>query len=181
MKHLEMDKKIYIIAPHSFVDVITNSSSELFIGNTDKSIETIKEICVDLLSVYNKINDTSLEFEDVFEEPYIVDENNIDNILHTLQGYCDDIPNEWEIEKSLGLKRNYSYSKKDEFKEYNQNIIKQVKEEYDKQMAEQLPALKQKYLGNVVLFSANDNSIPCEMFDFLENIFNNYNSRIHLG
>ena len=33
-----------VIHPHSIVDLITNSSTELFVIDTDKSIETVKEI-----------------------------------------------------------------------------------------------------------------------------------------
>lgn len=33
-----------IISIHSFVDVITNSSTELFICDTDKSVETVRDI-----------------------------------------------------------------------------------------------------------------------------------------
>jgi hypothetical protein len=186
MKHLEMDKKqIFVITPHSFIDVITNSSSELFVGNTDKSLEAIKEICVDLLAMHNKINGTCLSFEDVFEEPWIVDESNINDILNTLEGYNNDIPSEWEIEQSLqestGLKRIYKYSESDEFKEHNEKIMALVKEEYNKQMNEKLPELKKLYMGRIVLASANSNSIPYEMFDYLENIFTNYDCRTHLG
>ena len=37
-------KKVIKISTHSFVDLITNSSSELFVCNGDKSVETVKEI-----------------------------------------------------------------------------------------------------------------------------------------
>ncbi|MFA6089869.1 MAG: hypothetical protein WC755_08480 [Candidatus Woesearchaeota archaeon] len=37
-------KQILIIPTHSFVDVITNSSTELFVTSTDKTVEAVKEI-----------------------------------------------------------------------------------------------------------------------------------------
>jgi hypothetical protein len=44
--------QIIKISPHSFVDLITNSSSELFVCDTDKSIQLVKEIMVSLLTKY---------------------------------------------------------------------------------------------------------------------------------
>jgi hypothetical protein len=37
-------KQILIINPHSMVDVITNSSTELFVCDTEKTIAVVKEI-----------------------------------------------------------------------------------------------------------------------------------------
>ena len=39
---------IFKINFHSFVDVITNSSTELFVIDTDKSLELIKEFLQDI-------------------------------------------------------------------------------------------------------------------------------------
>lgn len=64
-----MDK--IIINIHSFVDVITNSSTELFVLDTDKAIETVVEILEEAIALHNKTHDTSLEFKDVFNDPYI--------------------------------------------------------------------------------------------------------------
>ena len=47
MKHI-------IISPHSFVDLITNSSSELFICDTKKSIDSVKEIVIELVKITNQ-------------------------------------------------------------------------------------------------------------------------------
>lgn len=43
--------KKYIITIHSFVDLITNSSTELYIEATQRTIDTIKEIINNLLSL----------------------------------------------------------------------------------------------------------------------------------
>ena len=59
-------KQILIISIHSMVDVITNSSSEIFVCNTDKSIEAVKSILKELLEVYNKGTERDLEFNDCF-------------------------------------------------------------------------------------------------------------------
>ena len=43
-----------VIPVHSFVDLITNSSSELFICETKKSTETVKQILVELAKLHNE-------------------------------------------------------------------------------------------------------------------------------
>jgi hypothetical protein len=71
--------KTIIVSPHSFVDIITNSSSELFICDTDKSIDTVKEIIVELVNIENKKaklkghEGYSIDtiFTDMFKEPEI--------------------------------------------------------------------------------------------------------------
>ena len=62
-------KQIIIINPHSIVDVITNSSTELFVIDTDKSVEVIKEILQEVVNLHNKAEGTSYTFEDIFKEP----------------------------------------------------------------------------------------------------------------
>lgn len=56
---------------HSMVDVITNSSTELFVLDTNKSLETVKEILQEAINLHNSSNDTNYNFEDIFDEPYI--------------------------------------------------------------------------------------------------------------
>ena len=62
---------ILIINIHSFIDLITNSSTELFVLDTDKSLEVVKDILQEAINLHNKIDGSNLKFEDVFEEPYI--------------------------------------------------------------------------------------------------------------
>ena len=44
-----MSKQIYIIKIHSFVDVITNSSTEIYIQATERTIEQIKVLINSIL------------------------------------------------------------------------------------------------------------------------------------
>ena len=59
MKHLEMDKKLlFTINVHSFVDVITNSSSELFVESSNSKetlIALIKEVYPRYLDEYEEL------------------------------------------------------------------------------------------------------------------------------
>ena len=69
-----------IISIHSFVDLITNSSSELFVLDTKKSVGAVKELIEQLAEIYNrkieitdKSNDSPIALSqlwtDVFSEP----------------------------------------------------------------------------------------------------------------
>ena len=68
---------ILIISPQSVVDVITNSSSELFVCDTDKSLAFVKEILEGLVELYVKsehANDDeyrNTRFDQFFDEPVI--------------------------------------------------------------------------------------------------------------
>lgn len=60
MKQVMMVKQSIIIKPHSFIDVITNSSSELFVMNNKEQEEVeaiLKEIYPDYLSEYEPLQD----------------------------------------------------------------------------------------------------------------------------
>lgn len=56
-------KSAYIIPIHSFVDLITNSSTEIYIQATTKTVESVKEIINNLL----KVNGSSYTADDLFE------------------------------------------------------------------------------------------------------------------
>ena len=46
-------KHLFVIRPHSVVDLITNSSSELFIYSGDKSVEVIEDVVKQLIEQHN--------------------------------------------------------------------------------------------------------------------------------
>ena len=61
------------------VDLITNSSTELFVSDTKKSVAAVKDILQSAIDLHNKsINENSV-FSDIFEEPeYFEDGYKID-------------------------------------------------------------------------------------------------------
>lgn len=126
MKQQETDKKvIFVIHPHSIIDVITNSSTELFVIDTDKSVETIKEILQEAINLHNKTLGTLYTFNEVFEEP----------------------------------KFNKGKVVIDGWEDYYQS----------------------KHSDAVIIKSADDNSIPYWMFEFIEYVFGYSTERFHLG
>lgn len=110
---------------HSMVDVITNSSTELFVLDTDKTLETVKEILQEAINLHNKATGSNDQFSDIFQDPYYGSgENELDG--------CGDY-------------------------------------------------YESKISNGIILYGANDNSIPYWMFDFIESVFGYQTERFHLG
>jgi hypothetical protein len=61
--------KLFIVSVHSAVDVITNSSSELFICEGDAAARVIEDSLMELLRKYNEENNTHYTFTSVFTRP----------------------------------------------------------------------------------------------------------------
>ncbi len=60
-----------IINIHSMVDIITNSSTELFVLDTEKSIGVVKDILKEAINLHNMAHETKYKFEDIFDTLYI--------------------------------------------------------------------------------------------------------------
>lgn len=80
-------KTLMIIDVHSLVDVITNSSTELFILDTNKSVTLVTEILQDMYNVYLKAND--LEPSSIFTVAniYIADQNHEAQLVDDWGGF----------------------------------------------------------------------------------------------
>lgn len=85
-------KTTFIVNNHSFVDVITNSSSELFVCNTEKTIDLVKDILKELLYKHNP----KLNFDDCFGtielSKYNFDENAISKEVYRNYKSLSDSP-----------------------------------------------------------------------------------------
>lgn len=160
-----------LIHPHSIVDVITNSSTELFVGTTDKTKEFIEEIIGEYLSTYTKVHDTSYTIDNILTVT-VIDQTNVkewaSNIL------------EWE--KPYYFKA--AYSNKPEYNDYKTQGWAIDWEAYDlaaKEWKANIPEdLINEFIGNVVIQGTADNSITYQLFDLIENLFN-HSCRIHQG
>jgi len=67
-----MAKQLFLIPVRSMVDVITNSSSQIFVCDTTKSVEIINEMLLELIALYDKHTGESHDFSEMFGEPYLV-------------------------------------------------------------------------------------------------------------
>jgi hypothetical protein len=152
-----------IINIHSMIDVITNSSSELFICDIDKSVEAVKEILEELRCAYEQLENAGIDFDNykvidfysVFGRIERIED--INSLYDFITGWDNSMPKFWQMNKSY-----------EETKKLENMWFKEHKKE-----------LEEKYLGKIIIESAKDNSIPYELFDRIESIFNA--SRYHLG
>ena len=160
-------KKIGIVFhPHSFVDVITNSSSELFIGKAKKDVETIRELLNEMLDLHNKVNDTDYSFDDVFST--IDNVENVDSVLQTFVSFGIPYTVSEIFEK---YEKPPHYSSTEDWSE----LVKKEKEWIASISQED----RDKLSEYVIIESASDNSIPYDLFDSIESLVNG--ERIHLG
>ena len=151
-------KTVFTIALHSSVDVITNSSSEIFICSTNNSLEDVKEILQSLLDIHHKADPYyGNNFDDVFGEIYVLDESNVDSYI--------DLMVEWEC-----WPRDISYHDK----------------QYQKKLAEARRLYRKEHYGDptelygkIVINSNGDNSIPWGIQQSIEELF--HAKRTHLG
>jgi len=66
-----MAKQIFVVRPHSVVDLITNSSSELFVYSGPKSAAVVEDFIRELIDLNNRFSDHKVTFEDAFREIYV--------------------------------------------------------------------------------------------------------------
>lgn len=78
-------KQVLLIQTHSFVDVITNSSTELFVCNTDKSIETVKKILEKKWKDFIKLYPYKYKYQDDPEE-WTINEKSVWDVLYVQTG-----------------------------------------------------------------------------------------------
>ena len=127
-------KQVLHFKPHSTIDVITNSSSELFVCDCGRDINAVEDMLQDMLDLHNKMFDEDRTFNDCFGDIY-------------------KIKDEDEARSLIDKVSYFSYNNKS----FN----------------------AENYVGNIVIESDSDNSIPFELFDLIESGFNA--RRIHLG
>jgi len=82
-----MAKVLLVFKVHSFVDVITNSSTELFVCDTEKSLEVVEEILQKILAGYNLAMDKNLAFDEVFCKPSIATKGEIEELHRNYGDY----------------------------------------------------------------------------------------------
>jgi len=119
-------KKSIAVDIHSFVDIITNSSTELFVCDTKKSIEQVEEILREKLKHFGTLWDRDYVFEEVFQPPFIYTQEMLDKS----EKY------RWEYEV-------------------------------------------QDNVGKIIITGTDENSIPYEMWDVINSLFEATN--FHLG
>lgn len=188
----EKMKQILVINTSSFVDVITNSSSELFICDTAKSIDFIKGFLETCLDTFCMGNDIIIPYGEAYGEIYKIDESNVDRFIETCFNYGYTNWN-WGVEKLIGFsdfrikcEKEHGLEMKSPWSEnraHNEKVDKEIdslRKDYERAWkSRNTQKIKDKVMGQVVLYSAKDNSIPYSLFDLIEQTLNA--DRIHLG
>ena len=212
-------KNLAVIPIQSFSDIITNSSSELFVLNTNNTIQKVKEILSSItygyidpiifnLENYNKWKEDD-SFVSNLENAYFdtvrgwfTDLDDEDSLFeYRLRAFCNimeynslevcyfkesNIPFYTEFmkfAKTIGLKSINSFSI---YRENKEEKCKEFFNQFEKS-GNTLPSwwnpkeedTVQGLNGKVLLLSCDENSIPYESFDFINEILNGYN--LHLG
>ena len=168
-------KQLFVIKPHSIIDVITNSSTELFVGTTNKTKEFIEEIIKEYLVVYNKANNTHYNIENILTVT-VIDKSNA-------REWASEIL-DWE--KPYYLKS--SYQKRPDYDDYRTpkgnvdwEAYDLASKKWENNISNNISEdLINEFIGNVVIQGTEDNSIPYTLFDLIENLFTQ-SCRIHQG
>lgn len=168
----------------SIVDIITNSSSELFVCYTDQALSTIEQYLKDLCHEHN------VNYENVFGSIIVIDESNIDEII------AEYIVDGWQF--NFGLSKLPTRLDYDEYpvvykdgrtvpykdctwESIDNKKTAKIKQQIIQRWIEQniTIEMRKQLLGVVLIESAEDNSIPYDMFDEIQSTFNAI--RYHLG
>ena len=212
-------KNIAVIPIQSFRDIITNSSSELFVLNTNNTIQKIKEILSSITSGYLDPIIFDLEKYNKWKEDNSFVSNLESTYFDTIEGWFTDLDDEnslfdyrlqafrnimeynslevcyfkesnipfytefMKFAKTIGLKSINSFSI---YRENKEEKCKEFFNQFEK-LGNTLPSwwnpkeedTIQGLNGKVLLLSCDENSIPYESFDFINEILNGYN--LHLG
>jgi hypothetical protein len=166
-----MKKQILFIDVHSILDVITNSSTELFIIDSDKSVETVKEILQEILDKWNEM--AALGF---FGQYYLK------NSRYTLGDNKSEPKPIKTFEQVFGEIKYYTKEEfKKDFKELEEYRKQNRRRDKDDDYQPGWGYEKSENIGKLMIYSESDNSIPYEMFEWIENIFGKGTTRYHLG
>jgi hypothetical protein len=183
-------KQIIVIPEfHSLIDVITNSSTELFIADTDKSIDAIKELLAGLSQYADCDSDCGVG------KIYVITEDNIKEFIDSTHYYlvmCDDMIDSSDFCDDYFRKKGWDVSgyriprclsKDDNERETYAEHMREAFDAYDiykeNFLNDHMEEYKRKLLGKTIIEGSDDNSIPYEIFDILNKKLNAYH--IHLG
>jgi hypothetical protein len=162
--------KMFIISFHSVIDQITNSSTELFMSESNLSIEIVQEILQKLLDDYNKKDGYNRKYKDVFKKPVIYTRKKYNEKAKEAERYCkQDIL--YNIKQAFYAKNNSerTYYKNELYKSKNCFINNKFCIENYKYI------LEYEYsnnIGNIIIEGVTDNSIPYDLFEEIESLLN---------
>ena len=150
----KVNKQVLILNVHSFIDLITNSSTELFIiDNNEITINSVTEMLKLMLDHWNQ-----MAAKGVFGEYYKINDRfnfKKDKKSKVIKTFEDTFDNVFIFTKEM-----YEESKKHKYSAEYEN---------------------KENIGKIIITGVFDNSIPSEMFDWIESAFGFNTQRFHLG
>jgi hypothetical protein len=170
-----MKRQIILLQPHSFIDVITNSSTELFVGDTDKTTEFIREVIQSFLNTLNKLDECHYNIDEILTIGKI-DETNVEDYVNDLLDY-NSVPYQYGLE---------TFDKPDPWYNGTNHMSweekRKIEDDYvDCWKERNLDKFKEQLIGKVIIIGTGDNSIPYELFDIIEYRLLSHGTRVHLG
>lgn len=182
-----------LVDMHSFVDVITNSSSEIFVCDTDKSTGFTEDFLRKCLNTYNFGTGASLDFEECFGPIEVITEETVDAFideyvidwgLHRWSWKTTKLEDSYRFRDNLRKTEDLEYKRPwDENREYNEGVDQKLDEKWNEYVkgwkAENMEIIRPSLIGNLCIHSNGDNSIPYELFEMIERALNA--NRLHLG
>lgn len=179
-------KTIHILPLHSVVDIITNSSSELFICNSLQTVEEIEQFFASLgelvcgggncgigkVKIYHGVSGLKELMEDHYHGYF--DGDTLRKIISRFIDYEDDfdVP-------------DFNHSHYHTYDEHSYNddaydfMVQLGKTNINNWLDEHADYLNKVCQDVVTIESAGDNTIPYHLFDLIDNHFNGMH--IHLG
>lgn len=133
--------------------LITNSSSEVFLANTHKTVEDVECILRDLWELYISAKGAQKKFEDAFGDIHAITSADL---------------------KVIATYKDYARPRYDDYPSFAA-----YKAASEKWLSDWVADHTNEYQNRICIYSASDNSIPYEMLDLIEDMFNG--ERIHLG
>lgn len=206
-------KNVLIIKPHSFVDLITNSSSELFVCETKKSIDSVKEILEKIVrNHYDILGEPCPEiWGEVFQEKittteYTIAPQQVADYKDYYEAIREKLEHEEASKRRLLWEKFFGEAKfnwyapegtpvdtAQKYDEKRSAITRKIWDKQEKMLDSYITdklglAITTKSdlmwgihqtKGDLMVLSAEDNSIPYECFSMIERVLNA--QRYHLG
>jgi hypothetical protein len=150
---MAVSKQIVVVNLHSFIDAITNSSTELFVLGDNSTIESVKEMITFMLKQWN-----IMAAKGCFGSHHMLNER-----FKLSDDGKEQIPEILKYEDCIG------------------DIYIYTEEMYKNKGEYAWDYHKKDNIGKIIIEGATDNSIPSEMFEWIESAFGYKTRRCHLG
>lgn len=205
MKNMKQPKKqnteMIIIKPHSCLDIMTNSSSEVFICNGDKSLKMVESIIEKIMDDYNNPDRPHLDYwepcgdtwGEVFKKPTIcpfdITRENREEYESLGYDWFDHKRLQAKVEEMARLRPELSDSEARDAALENSKIESKKCFEAQKEYASKIGSQSDVRLflnlgvivakGDIILGSAFDNSVPYDLWELINSMLSSTNW--HLG